>query len=123
MADKILIRGLKAPTIIGVWDWEREVRQELLIDLDLCMDTSISADSDNIKLAVSYAAVSELVIALCASAGFQLIEALAAHLTEAVFEQFPLVDELRLKIRKPGAVPEADYVGIEICRSRIAGTD
>ena len=118
MADKILIRGLKAPTIIGVWDWERQVRQELLIDLDLYMDTSKAAEADDFELAVSYAAVSELVLSHCAESSFQLIEALAAYLANAVFENFQSVEELRIAIKKPGAVPEADYVGIEIRRSR-----
>ncbi|MBT5330650.1 MAG: dihydroneopterin aldolase [Porticoccaceae bacterium] len=118
MKDKILIRGLKAPTIIGIWDWERKVRQELILDLDLFMDTSQSAAADDFEQAVSYAEVSELALAECTTTSFQLIEALAAHLAAAIFENFSLVEELRLEIKKPGAVPEADYVGIEIYRSR-----
>ena len=82
------------------------------------MDTSQSAAADDFEQAVSYAEVSELALAECTTTSFQLIEALAAHLAAAIFEKFPLVEELRLEIKKPGAVPEADYVGIEIYRSR-----
>lgn len=116
--DKIFIRGLKAPTIVGIYDWERAVRQELLIDLDIFMDTKAAAVADNFELAVSYAAVSELILAKCAASRFQLIEALAAHLSDAIFEQFGLIQGLRLLLKKPGAVPEADYVAIELERSR-----
>lgn len=118
MSDKILIRGLKAPTIIGILDWEREVRQELKIDLDLFLDTTAAADADNFELTVDYAAVSDLVRKECTSSSFGLIEALSAHLAKAVFENFEVIESLRIELKKPGVVPEADYVGIEIHRSR-----
>jgi 7,8-dihydroneopterin aldolase/epimerase/oxygenase len=118
MLDKVMIRGLKCPCIIGIWEWERQVRQELQIDLDLLLDTGKAAASDDFDFTVSYAAVSELVISKCADSQFQLIEALATYLVDAVFEKFPLIESLRLEIKKPGAVPEADYVGIELQRSR-----
>lgn len=118
MSDKILIRGLRVPCIIGLWDWERQVRQELLMDIDLFVDTSKAGAADDMLQSVSYAEVAELVLADSSASRFQLIEALGAHLINRILEKFPPVERLRLEIKKPGAVPEADYVGIELERSR-----
>jgi dihydroneopterin aldolase len=118
MSDKIIIRGLKTPTIIGLLDWEREVRQDLLLDLDLMMDTQPAGTTDEVHKTVDYAAVSQLLISECEKSSFRLIEALAAHLTDVIFSNFGLVDALKLIIKKPGAVPEAEYVGVEIERQR-----
>lgn len=118
MTDKVIIRGLKTPTIIGLLDWEREVRQELLLDLDLLIDTQPAGTTDDVHKTVDYAAVSKLLISECEKSSFQLIEALAAHLTDAIFSNFGLVEALKLTIKKPGAVPEAEYVGLEIERQR-----
>lgn len=116
--DKILIRGLKAPTVVGILEWERQVRQELSIDLDLFVDTKAAAKSDDFELTVDYAAVSEVILAECAASEYQLIETLCEHLVAAVFENFDMVQSVRLLLKKPGAVPEAEYVGIELERSR-----
>lgn len=116
--DKILIRGLKASTVVGILEWEREVRQELSIDLDLFVDTKAAAEADDFELTVDYSAVSEVVLAECAASDYQLIEALSEHLVAALFENFEMVQALRLLLKKPGAVPEADYVGVELERSR-----
>ncbi len=120
MSDKVIIRGLKAPTIIGLLDWEREVRQELILDIDLLMDTKPAGNTDDVKMTVNYAAVSEWLIGECERSTFKLIEALAAHLTDSVFKNFALVDSLKLTIKKPGAVAQAEYVGVEIARQRLA---
>ncbi len=118
MSDKILIRGLRVPCVIGVWEWERQVRQELIMDIDLYLDTRAAGATDDFLQTLSYAEVAEKILADSAAARYQLIEALGAHLMESIFKQYPLVERLRLEIKKPGAVPEADYVGIELERDR-----
>lgn len=116
--DKLLVRNLKAPAIIGLLDWERKTKQELLIDIDVFLDTSMSGKTDNFDKTVNYAAVADMVLAATAQSKFELIEALAEHLSEVIFKSFPLVEKTRLLVKKPGAVAQADYVAVEIERSR-----
>lgn len=116
--DKIIIRNLRAPTVIGLLEWERKVTQELRIDIDLFLDTSGAGRQDDFSQTVNYAAVADMLLAVCAQSKFELIEALADHLSGVVFKSFELVESLTLVIKKPGAVPQADYVGIEIERRR-----
>ena len=116
--DKLIIRNLKAPTVIGLLDWERKVSQELRIDIDIFLDVSSAGQHDDFAQTVNYAAVADMLLAVCAQSKFELIEALAEHLSAVIFKSFELIESLKLTIKKPGAVPQADYVGVEIERSR-----
>ena len=115
MTDTVFIRGLKAVSVIGCYDWERDIRQTLVIDLELKADFTRAAQSDALEDALDYAAISQRVIAVCDASRFQLLEALAEHLAAIVLAEFS-IERLRMTITKPGAVEAADGVGVVIKR-------
>ena len=115
MTDTVFIKGLKAASVIGCYDWERDIRQTLVIDLELKADFTRAAQTDALEDALDYAAISQRVIAVCDESRFQLLEALAEHLASIVLAEFS-VERLRMTITKPGAVPEAEGVGVVIDR-------
>ena len=115
MTDTVFIQGLKAAPVIGCYDWERDIRQTLVIDLELKADFTRAAETDALEHALDYAAISKRVIAVCGESRFQLLEALADHLAARVLAEFS-IERLRITITKPGAVAEAKGVGVEIDR-------
>ena len=115
MTDTVFIRGLKAASVIGCYDWERDIRQTLVIDLELQADFTRAAQTDALADALDYAAISQRVIAVCDESRFQLLEALAEHLAGIVLAEFS-IQSLRMTITKPGAVSEAEGVGVVIER-------
>ena len=115
MTDTVFIKGLKATSVIGCYHWERDIRQTLVIDLELKADFTRAAQTDALEDVLDYAAISQRVIAVCDESRFQLLEALADHLAAIVLAEFS-VGSLRMTITKPGAVPEAEGVGVVIDR-------
>jgi dihydroneopterin aldolase len=118
--DVIYIYGLRVKTVIGIYDWERRIRQVVAVDLELGADIAQAANSDQIDDTLSYKAVAKRVSAFIAASEFQLLEALAEAVANLVINEFH-VPWLRLKIGKPGAVTGAHEVGVIIERSRIDG--
>ena len=115
MMDTVFIKGLKAASVIGCYDWERDIRQTLVIDLELKADFTRAAQSDALEDALDYAAISQRVIAACDAARFQLLEALAEYLATLLLVEFSIAG-LRMTITKPAAVAAADGVGVVISR-------
>lgn len=116
--DQVFIRGLLVDAVIGVYDWERDIRQSLLIDLEMDWDIRTAAAGDDLAATLDYAAVSQRVLDYTAASSFQLIESLAERLAALLLEEFAIA-RLRLRITKPGAVAEAQGgVGVSIERSR-----
>lgn len=113
--DTVYIEGLRAETVIGVYDWERTVRQTLVLDLELAGDNRRAAGRDRVEDAVDYAAVAGRVLAFVEGSDFRLIETLAERLAELVMSEFG-VPWLRLRVSKPGAVMQARTVGVQIER-------
>ncbi len=113
--DKVFIEGLEVDTVIGVYDWERGIRQCLRLDLQLGWDTRAPAAEDDVAKALDYAAVSARIQAFAEEASFFLVETFAERLAEVLMAEFG-VPWLRLKLTKPGAVPAASGVGVEIER-------
>ena len=109
----VYIKGLRARAVIGVYEWERHLRQTLVLDLELASDTVRAAASDQIADALDYAALSRRVVALVEGSEFQLIETLAEAVAAMIRREFG-VAWLRLRLSKPGAVPEAEDVGVII---------
>lgn len=118
MKDIIYIRNLKIDAIIGVVPWEREVKQTLHLDVEMAVDTSAAAVSDELADALDYAAVATRLSEVVGNSRFQLLEALAEQLV-AVLQQEFAVSWLRLRIGKPGAVPAADEVGLIVERGTL----
>ena len=113
--DTVFITGLKATSVIGCYAWERDIRQTLVIDLELQADFGRAAATDALEDALDYAAISQRVIAVCDASRFQLLEALAEHLATLLLAE-QAISRLRMTITKPGAVPEAEGVGVVIER-------
>lgn len=113
--DRVLIEGLRVETVIGVYGWEREVRQKLIMDLTMAWDNRVPGASDDVGQALDYARVAEFVTDRVSQSRFQLLEALAEDLAERLLGEFA-ISGLRLTIRKPGAVANAAAVGVEIER-------
>lgn len=109
----VYIKGLRAQAVIGVYEWERHIRQTLLIDLEMASDTARAAASDDIADALDYAAISRQVLELTERSEFQLVESLAHALAQLIMREFA-VPWLRVRISKPGAVAEAEDVGVII---------
>ncbi|SHK02073.1 dihydroneopterin aldolase [Marinobacter antarcticus] len=115
MADSVLIEGLVVETVVGVYDWEREVTQELVVDLDMAWDNRAPGASDDVADALDYALVSERIGQCLKELRPKLLEHGAEVLAEVLQREFA-VGWLRLTLRKPGAVPTARSVGVCIER-------
>ena len=115
--DKVFIEGLEIPALIGIYDWERRIRQTLVFDLEMGFDNRRPAASDNIEHTLNYKAVSKRLIEFVGQSDFGLVETLAERCAAIVLEEFD-VQWLRLKLSKPGAVRGARAVGVIIERSR-----
>ena len=113
--DIVFIRELRADTVIGVYDWEREVHQTVVLDLEMAWDNKPAASSDAISDALDYAAVSSRLLEFIEGSQFQLIETMAEQVAAIVLEEFN-VPWLRLRLCKPGAVAHARDVGVLIER-------
>ena len=113
--DTVFISGLRATSVIGCYDWERDIRQTLVIDLELKADFARAAETDALTDALDYAAISKRVIAVCDESRFQLLEALAEHLATLLLTEFSIAG-LQMTVTKPGAVEDADSVGVVIER-------
>lgn len=117
--DIVFINELKVDAIIGVYDWERTIQQTLLFDVEMACDISLAAAADDIDQALDYKAVADRIIAFVENSEFALLEALAEQLCQLLRQEFA-IPWLRLRISKPGAVPEARVVGVVIERGEKA---
>lgn len=115
--DHVFIEGLEIDALIGIYDWERRVRQTLVFDLEMAFDNRVPAASDDIADTLNYKDVSRRIEDFVAQSGFGLVETLAERVAAIVLDEFP-VRRLRLKLSKPGAVRGARAVGVVIERSR-----
>ena len=114
-SDIVYIRDLRIDTTIGIYDWEREVRQTVSLDLEMATDIAAAAATDDIRHALNYKAVAKRIIAHVESSGCLLVERLAEEIASLVLAEFP-VPWLRLRLSKPGALRGAQDVGILIER-------
>lgn len=115
--DLVFISGLKVKTVIGVYEWEKEIRQTLLIDLKMANDNRLPAQNDEITKALDYANISARIISFAEEVNFELIETFAERLAALLIEEYS-IPWLELTINKPGAVPQAQMVGVQITRSK-----
>jgi len=114
--DIIFLKGLTIETVIGIYDWEREIRQTLVIDLEMATDIRKAAETDDIGHTLDYQAVSRRVMSFVEESSFQLVETLAEKITEILIQEFG-VPWVRLTLNKRGAISGASDVGILIERS------
>jgi dihydroneopterin aldolase len=115
--DKVFIEQLEVITTIGVYDWEQEIKQKLVLDIEMAHDNRPAGKSDDVTDALDYAQVSQAVLEHIESGRFLLVERVAEEIAELLMERFA-VPQVKIRLTKPGAVPQARGVGVEIERSR-----
>ncbi|MET3931920.1 dihydroneopterin aldolase [Lysobacter sp. OAE881] len=114
--DHVFIEGLEIEALIGIYDWERRVRQPLVFDIEMAFDNRIPAATDAIADTLNYKAVSNRIVEYVSQSSFELVETLAERVAQIVITEFG-VQRVRLKLSKPGAVRGARAVGVMIERS------
>jgi dihydroneopterin aldolase len=115
--DRIFLRGLTAECIIGFIDWERRVKQTVVVDLELPVECRRAAASDDVADTVDYKSVAKRVLAYIEASEFKLVETLAHRLALLLLEEFAL-EWVRISLNKPGAIRNSRDVGVVIERSR-----
>ena len=113
--DKIFLNELKVETVIGIWEWERKIRQTVVIDLEMSADIAKAAATDKVEDTLNYKSVAKRVQAFVADSSFQLVETLAERIAGIVREEFD-VEWVKVRVNKPGAIRGSRDVGILIER-------
>ena len=114
--DKIFIHALKTEAIVGIFDWERQVKQTVLIDIEFSADIRRAALSDSIDDTLNYKKVAKRVLAFIEGSSFHLVESLAEHIAMLIVEEFA-VAWVRISLSKPGAIRSSRDVGVVLERS------
>jgi dihydroneopterin aldolase len=115
--DIIYLSELRIETVIGVFDWERETRQEVVLDLEMSTDVARAAATDRLADALDYKAVAKRVIRFVEGSDFFLVETLAERVAALILAEFDIA-WVRLKVNKRGAVRGARDVGVIIERRK-----
>jgi dihydroneopterin aldolase len=115
--DIVYLHGLRLETVIGIWAWERQLKQTLVVDLDLGTDIARAGRSDAIEDTIDYKAVSKRLIALAQKSKFFLVEALAENIAVILIAEFN-IEWVRIRINKQGALADVRDVGVIIERGR-----
>ena len=113
--DIVFIHDLQIETVIGIYDWERKIRQTISLDIEMATDISKAAKSDNIDDALSYKTVAKRLIEFVQQSECELVEALAEKICSIVMDEFR-VPWIKLTLHKPGAVRGSKSVGVIIER-------
>ena len=115
--DFVFLHGLEIEAVIGIWEWERRIRQTVRIDLEMGVAVRRAAVADRIEDTLNYKAVAKRVQEFVAESSFQLVETLAQRIAEIVLREFD-VPWIRITVNKPGAIRGARDVGVRILRTR-----
>ena len=115
--DIVFLHEMKVDTVIGIWEWERKIRQTVVIDLEMAADIRKAAASDSIDDALNYKSVAKRLQQFVADSEFQLVETLAEKIAAIVIDEFG-VSWVRVKLNKPGAIRGARDVGVVIERGK-----
>lgn len=115
--DIIYLTDLRIDTVIGVYDWERKIKQTLIFDLEIGTDIRKAGATDELEYTVDYAAVAERLVEYVEASSFKLIESVAEGIADIILNEFD-APWMRLKINKKGAVPIVRDIGVIIERSR-----
>jgi dihydroneopterin aldolase len=113
--DKIFLSELKVDTVIGIWEWERRIRQTVVIDLEMSADIAKAAASDDVADTLNYKSVAKRIQGFVADSSFQLVETLAERIAGIIREEFD-VSWVSVRVNKPGAIRGSKAVGVAIER-------
>jgi dihydroneopterin aldolase len=115
--DRIFLHGLTAQCIIGFIDWERRVRQTVVLDIELPVDCRHAARTDEVADTLDYKKVAKRVLGFIEASEFKLVETLAHRVALLILEEFG-VEWVRISLNKPGAIRSSRDVGVVIERTR-----
>ncbi len=115
--DKIFVKNAKYMLNVGVGKAERSVKQEIMLDLEMKYDTRKSAETDDIKDTIDYSVINKRLLQFFEGKEFRLIERLGQEVVDLIFAEFR-AEEVKLAVKKPAAIKNAEYSGIEIVRKR-----
>ncbi len=115
--DKVFLKALHATPVIGIYDWEREIRQDVYIDLTMATDVSKAGATDDIQYTLNYKSISDRIVEFANESRFGLIEALAENIAQIVRKEFD-VQWVRVTVHKPGAIEAAEDLGVTIERGQ-----
>lgn len=118
--DIIFINDLRVETIIGIYDWERKVKQTVSLDLEMAADIRKAAATDRIEDTLNYKAIAKRLLAYIGESEFQLVETLAERIAGIIRDEFK-VAWVRVKVHKPGAIRGSKDVGVIIERGEMPG--
>ena len=113
--DKIFLEDLRVETVIGIWEWERKIRQTVAIDIEMSADIRKAAASDDVEDTLNYKSVAKRVQAFVNDSSFQLVETLAEKIAALILDEFD-VPWVKVRVNKPGAIRGAKGVGVLIER-------
>ena len=113
--DKIFLSELKIDTVIGIFEWERRIRQTVVIDLEMSADIAKAAATDDVADTLNYKSIAKRVQDFVAKSSFQLVETLAEHIAAIIRDEFS-VAWVKVRVNKPGAIRGSKSVGVEIER-------
>jgi dihydroneopterin aldolase len=113
--DKIFLSALTVECIVGIWEWERRVKQTVILDLEMATDIRRAAASDHIEDTIDYKKVAKRLLAFVGESQFNLVETLAEQIARVVVTEFA-VSWVKVRLNKQGAIRGARDVGIEIER-------
>lgn len=116
--DAIIIEGLKVDTVVGCFNWERQIIQPLMLDLTIHTDLEQASNSDELEDTLNYAEICEISAKVIQDAAPKLIEHAAKLVVNALFTTFPAIESIMISIRKPAIIPQANSVGIRLERHR-----
>lgn len=115
--DTIFLTDMRVDTVVGIWDWERKIRQTVAIDLEMGFDIRAAAASDSIDDTLNYKLVAKRVQQFVADSSFQLVETMAERIAGIVLDEFDIA-WIQVRVNKPGAIRGARDVGVLIRRSK-----
>jgi dihydroneopterin aldolase len=118
--DIIFLHELKVDAVIGIWDWERKIRQTVVVDLEIAADIRKAAASDSVEDTLNYKLVAKRIQQFVSDSEFQLVETLAERIAAIVIDEFG-VAWVRVRVNKPGAIRGARDVGVIIERGERSG--
>ncbi|WP_312602864.1 dihydroneopterin aldolase [Acinetobacter schindleri] len=116
--DAIIIEGLKVETVIGCFDWERQIIQPLMLDLVIQTDLEQASNSDALADTLNYAEICEISAQVIQQAQPELIEHAAKLVLNTLFTTFTAIESIKITIRKPAIIAQANSVGIRLERHR-----
>jgi dihydroneopterin aldolase len=116
MNDRIFLNQLRTECIVGIWDWERQVKQTVILDVEMAADIRKAALSDNIEDTIDYKKVSKRLLSFVGESQFQLVETLTENIARIIVTEFG-VSWVRVRLNKQGAIRNSRDVGIMIERT------